>query len=91
MQNASNNQTIIQEPETSKSNKAKCYDSKSFQLTNQSMFIKSETATTATTKANMELLAKNRGNAMQRYKEKKKTRRWRPIFHFLCFYLSRSS
>ncbi|KAL9424284.1 hypothetical protein AB3S75_036216 [Citrus x aurantiifolia] len=32
--------------------------------------------TTAAAKANLELLAQNRGNAMQRYKEKKKTRRY---------------
>jgi len=30
---------------------------------------------TVRTKADLELLAQNRGNAMQRYKEKKKTRR----------------
>ncbi|XP_022956087.1 zinc finger protein CONSTANS-LIKE 15-like [Cucurbita moschata] len=31
---------------------------------------------TSTTKADLELLAQNRGNAMQRYKEKRKTRRY---------------
>lgn len=34
------------------------------------------TTLTATSKADRELLAQNRGNAMQRYKEKKKTRRY---------------
>ncbi|MBA0549694.1 hypothetical protein Golob_020713, partial [Gossypium lobatum] len=34
------------------------------------------TTPTATSKADRELLAQNRGNAMQRYKEKKKTRRY---------------
>ncbi|VFQ60909.1 unnamed protein product [Cuscuta campestris] len=36
----------------------------------------SEIASPSMTKADLELLAKNRGNAMQRYKEKKKTRRY---------------
>lgn len=40
--------------------------------------------TTAAAKANLELLAQNRGNAMQRYKEKKKTRRYIHIRHFCC-------
>lgn len=34
------------------------------------------TMPTATSKVDRELLAQNRGNAMQRYKEKKKTRRY---------------
>lgn len=41
----------------------------------QTILVDSESATPSMTKADMELLAKNRGNAMQRYKEKKKTRR----------------
>lgn len=81
--NASNNQMPNQGPPTSESNnlpaskKPKCYgSSKSFQFIDQSIIIKSETAATTMTKADMELLAKNRGNAMQRYKEKKKNRRY---------------
>lgn len=35
-----------------------------------------EKLATSLTKADMELLAKNRGDAMLRYKEKKKTRRY---------------
>ncbi|XP_041016266.1 zinc finger protein CONSTANS-LIKE 15-like [Juglans microcarpa x Juglans regia] len=43
----------------------------------QSFFMRSDSVgTAATTKADMEQLAQNRGNAMQRYKEKKKTRRY---------------
>lgn len=41
-----------------------------------SILVKNDNATAAITKADMELLAKNRGKAMQRYKEKKKTRRY---------------
>lgn len=43
----------------------------------QSVFLGVDSARTSVrTQANMELLAQNRGNAMQRYKEKKKTRRY---------------
>ncbi|PIN23767.1 hypothetical protein CDL12_03506 [Handroanthus impetiginosus] len=83
---ASNNQTPSQGPATSESNnlpgsrptsEPKCYGgSKDFQFMDQSILMKNEHATAAITKADMELLAKNRGNAMQRYKEKKKTRRY---------------
>lgn len=42
----------------------------------QIVSVRGESTTAATTKANIELLAKNRGNAMLRYKEKKKTQRY---------------
>ncbi|KAL3500975.1 hypothetical protein ACH5RR_035424 [Cinchona calisaya] len=89
--NNSNNPTASQGPATSESNnlpigrapsgsglgKHKCYGGlKDFHLMEQSVLAKSESATAAITKVDMELLAKNRGNAMQRYKEKKKTRRY---------------
>ncbi|KAK4488734.1 hypothetical protein RD792_004515 [Penstemon davidsonii] len=85
---ASNNPTASHEPATSESNnvpvsrlsscsgfaKPKSYGgSKDIKFTDESLLIKSQGAIT---KADMELLAKNRGNAMQRYKEKKKTRRY---------------
>lgn len=42
-----------------------------------------EKLATSLTKADLELLAKNRGDAMLRYKEKKKTRRY--SLDCLCF------
>ncbi|XP_075523941.1 zinc finger protein CONSTANS-LIKE 15-like isoform X2 [Primulina tabacum] len=58
-------------------NEPKCFGgSKEIQFTDQSILIKCESVTPAITKADLELLAINRGNAMQRYKEKKKTRRY---------------
>lgn len=89
MQN-SNNPSASQGPATSESNnlavgtatsgsgigKGKCYGGlKDFQLMNHNVLVKTEAVTAEITKADMELLAKNRGNAMKRYKEKKKTRR----------------
>lgn len=89
MQSASNNPTPSQGPATSESNnlpvsrpsscsgftKPKCSGgSKDFQFMGHSILMTSESAATIA-KSDMELLAKNRGNAMQRYKEKKKTRR----------------
>lgn len=50
--------------------------SKNIHFMDQSILAKNDCTTAAITKADMELLAKNRGNAMQRYKEKKKTRRY---------------
>ncbi|KAK6947067.1 CCT domain, partial [Dillenia turbinata] len=51
--------------------------SKDINFMEQSILLRSETAgPAAQTKADIELLAKNRGNAMLRYKEKKKTRRY---------------
>ncbi|KAL0421615.1 UNVERIFIED_CONTAM: Zinc finger protein CONSTANS-LIKE 15 [Sesamum latifolium] len=86
MQSASNNRTPSQGPATSESNNlpvsrpSSCSGfskpSKDFQLMDQSILMKSESVAAAMTKADIELLAKNRGNAMQRYKEKKKTRRY---------------
>lgn len=51
-----------------------CGGSKDIQYMQQMM--KCENQTPATTKTDLELMAKNRGNAMLRYKEKKKTRRY---------------
>ncbi|KAL0357714.1 UNVERIFIED_CONTAM: Zinc finger protein CONSTANS-LIKE 15 [Sesamum calycinum] len=83
---ASNNRTPSQGPATSESNNlpvsrpSSCSGfskpSKDFQFMDQSILMKSESVAAAMTKADIELLAKNRGNAMQRYKEKKKTRRY---------------
>ncbi|GAB4845238.1 hypothetical protein Ancab_038647 [Ancistrocladus abbreviatus] len=51
--------------------------SKDINFTGQPIFTTGGSAeTVATAKANMELLAQNKGNAMQRYKEKRKTRRY---------------
>ncbi|CAL5338089.1 unnamed protein product [Camellia sinensis] len=50
--------------------------SKDIQFTESSVLLRGETPTAAITKADMEQLAQNRGNAMQRYKEKKKNRRY---------------
>ncbi|KAL2560015.1 Zinc finger protein CONSTANS-LIKE 14 [Forsythia ovata] len=50
--------------------------SKDIHFMDQSILVKMETATAAITKVDMELLSNNRGNAMQRYKEKKKARRY---------------
>ncbi|KAL2547241.1 Zinc finger protein CONSTANS-LIKE 14 [Forsythia ovata] len=87
----SNNPTASQGPTTSESNnlpvsrpkscsgfaKPNCSGgSKDIHFVDHSILVKNESATAAITKADMELLAKNRGNAMQRYKEKKKTRRY---------------
>lgn len=52
-----------------------CGGSEDIQYMRQMM--KCENTTPATTKTDLELMAKNRGNAMLRYKEKKKTRRYR--------------
>ncbi|XP_044490210.1 zinc finger protein CONSTANS-LIKE 15-like [Mangifera indica] len=51
--------------------------SKEIKFMEQSFLLRHDkVATAASTKADLELLAQNRGNAMQRYKEKKKTRRY---------------
>lgn len=89
IQSATNNQAPSQGPATSESNnlpvsrpsscsgltKPKCLGgSKDMQFMSQSILMTSESVATIS-KSDMELLAQNRGNAMQRYKEKKKTRR----------------
>ncbi|XP_031279480.1 zinc finger protein CONSTANS-LIKE 15-like isoform X1 [Pistacia vera] len=90
--NNSNNPTASQGPATSESNNlpiakpssgsafGKPKDSSSSkdnQFMEQSFLVRHDGVTTAAaTKADLELLAQNRGNAMQRYKEKKKTRRY---------------
>lgn len=90
--NNSNNPTASQGAATSESNnlpiaqpssgsafaKPKSFSgSKDIELTEQSILMRGESGrTAATTKADLEQLAQNRGNAMLRYKEKKKTRRY---------------
>lgn len=89
MQNSSN-PTASQGPATSESNnlpirrsalgsgavKRKCYGGlNDFQLMDEAVLVKSESELAAITKASGELWVKNRGSAMQRYKEKKKIRR----------------
>lgn len=96
MQSATNNQMPSQGPATSESNNlpvsrpSSCSGvtkpesvggSKDMQFMNQSILMTSESVA-AMSKSDMDLLAKNRGNAMQRYKEKKKTRRYS---YFLSF------
>lgn len=95
MQNNSTNQ----EPATSESNNLsmarapsnsrfgmhnESNGSKDIQFTEQSFLVRGEcTRTAASMKADMDLLAQNRGNAMIRYKEKKKSRRY--FFLFTIF------
>jgi hypothetical protein len=94
IQNISNNPTTSLGPATSESNnlpvgrpssgKARVSSgSKEFQLVEQPFLVGGDrVGTAAPTKADMELLAQNRGNAMQRYKEKKKNRR----YIFICWF-----
>ncbi|KAF3659757.1 Zinc finger protein CONSTANS-LIKE 15 [Capsicum annuum] len=89
--NNSNNRAASQGPATSESNnlpriknssdsgyvKPKCCGvSTDLNFMDQSIVVGGENSCAETLKADMELMAKNRGNAMQRYKEKKKTRRY---------------
>lgn len=89
--NNSNNRAASQGPATSESNnlprmntssgsgyvKPKCCGvSTDLKFMDQSIVVGGENTGAETLKVDMELLAKNRGNAMQRYKEKKKTRRY---------------
>ena len=88
MQNNLNNPTSSQGPATSESNnlpivrsgfsKPRCSSSSNdVQFMEQSILIRGEgLKVEAATRVDMELLARNRGDAMQRYKEKKKTRRY---------------
>ncbi|KAI5600913.1 hypothetical protein BDE02_01G056800 [Populus trichocarpa] len=83
-----NNPTSSQGPATSESNnlpivrsgfsKPRCSSSSNdVQFMEQSILIRGEgLKMEAATKVDMELLARNRGDAMQRYKEKKKNRRY---------------
>lgn len=72
----SNNLPIARPSSRSAFGNSKCYPQE-IQFTDQSVLRRDETTrTVALTKADVELLAKNRGNAMLRYKEKKKTRRY---------------
>lgn len=99
MQHSPNNATASQGPATSESNNlpiarpplsrlafgnSKCYP-REIQFADQSVLMRDETTRTASlTKADVEVLVQNRGNAMLRYKEKKKTRRY--IVPLLLFY-----
>ncbi|KAH7570551.1 hypothetical protein JRO89_XS05G0131500 [Xanthoceras sorbifolium] len=90
--NNSNNPAANQGPATSESNSQSMVrsssgsafgkpkgstSSKDSQLMEQSFLVGHDgLRITTATKADLELLAQNRGNAMQRYKEKKKTRRY---------------
>ncbi|KAJ4711474.1 Zinc finger protein [Melia azedarach] len=89
--NNSNNPTASQGPATSESNNLPIArpssgsafgkpkgssSSKDIQFDQPFLVTNDGMRTAATTKADLELLAQNRGNAMQRYKEKKKTRRY---------------
>ncbi|KAI4343434.1 hypothetical protein L6164_010782 [Bauhinia variegata] len=87
--NISNNPTASQGPATSESNNlpirkqtsslalGKIKGAKDTELGEHSILVRDENVTkTARTKADIELMAQNRGNAMLRYKEKKKTRRY---------------
>ncbi|KAF6161581.1 hypothetical protein GIB67_009460 [Kingdonia uniflora] len=75
----SNNLTMIRSSSGPISAKAKTSSTsngaKDIHFLEQSLLVRCETAR-ATTQADMEMLARNRGNAMLRYKEKKKTRRY---------------
>ncbi|GLT86751.1 hypothetical protein SLE2022_048700 [Rubroshorea leprosula] len=90
--NNSNNPVASQGPATSESNNLPMVitssgsvfgklngsgSSKDIQFVEESFLLRSDhTIPEAPSKADLELLAQNRGNAMQRYKEKKKTRRY---------------
>lgn len=107
MQKNSNKLKVSQRPATSEGNNLRlsrlssgssfrnleCFGSSEdiHQFMDQTVTVGGESATAATTKADMEMLAKNRDNAMLRYKEKKKTRRYYlfiSLFHlFLSFVL----
>lgn len=98
MQNNSNNPTPSQGPATSESNNIPVGRpslgsafgedkgsgaSTDLNFMEQSFLMRGDSLRTVGTKADMELLAQNRGNAMLRYKEKKKTRRY--VAHFVFF------
>nr|QVG73933.1 COL6 [Tamarix hispida] len=78
------NPTASQGPATSESNNLstagktkRCSEATDVQFSGQSILVGAESARMLPrTKFDMNLLAQNRGNAMQRYKEKKKTRRY---------------
>lgn len=102
MQNNSNNPSASQGPATSESNNftigrpssgsAFGEDkgsgaSKDTHIMEQPFLIRSDSLRTVGSKADMELLAQNRGNAMLRYKEKKKNRRYVTCFSVFLFSL----
>lgn len=86
MQINSNNPAVSQGPATSESNNISIgrpssgsafgEDKGNIATTEQPFLMGSDSLRTVGTKASMELLAQNRGNAMLRYKEKKKNRRY---------------
>ena len=55
----------------------KCEGTRYFQVMEHPILAGSESMNEAKAKVDMELLAQNRGNAMLRYKEKKKHRRYK--------------
>lgn len=103
MQNNVNNTGASQGPATSESNNlligrptsglALVKDngsstSKDVHFMEESFLVRSDSLrTAATTKASIEMLALKRGNAMQRYKEKKKTRRFVKTHLILLLFL----
>uniref|UniRef100_A0A803L1F4 CCT domain-containing protein n=1 Tax=Chenopodium quinoa TaxID=63459 RepID=A0A803L1F4_CHEQI len=73
----SNNMPIIRPSSGSVFGKTKSVGSADIHFMEESVFLGGDNALNAVkTVADMEILAQNRGNAMQRYKEKKKTRRY---------------
>lgn len=89
-----NNQAASQGPVTSESNNLPVMKRsrnpipvKPKVFADQTVVVRSDSGrmtgtTTATTKVDMDLLARHRDNAMVRYKEKKKTRRYLPTVPF---------
>lgn len=81
----SNNLQIISPSSSSVFGKPKSVGSTEIHFMDQSIYHGAENALTVVrTKADMEMIAQNRGNAMQRYKEKKKTRRY--IYLCTCLF-----
>nr|QTY32128.1 BBX transcription factor [Oxybasis rubra] len=73
----SNNMSVIRPSSGSVFGKPKSVGSTDIHFMDESVFLGGDNALNAVrTEADMEMLAQNRGNAMQRYKEKKKTRRY---------------
>ncbi|XP_010540419.1 PREDICTED: zinc finger protein CONSTANS-LIKE 15 [Tarenaya hassleriana] len=75
-QDESNRSTSGQGPATSESNNLPNNNSNDLHFTDQFIGSSSKTTGLAATMADPERVAQNRGNAMQRYKEKKKNRRY---------------
>lgn len=96
MQNKTTQRTTSQGPATSESNNLPVANgsaigknktpscSKEIHFAEGSSFVKGNGTRVSATMADLELLAQNRGNAMQRYKEKKKTRRSSVYYQCIC-------